>query len=103
MSKNRNYNYKDVEMLVTSKTIAENFKTNLTELSSTRSDWTEQYASDLISQIDNAIDNYLGTDAKKELRNATANLGSIQVPAKRDISFFKTQIDDDFKKDTAKR
>jgi hypothetical protein len=103
MTKNRNYSYKDVDMLMTSKTIAENFKANLPELTTTRTDWTEPYADDLVLRIDNSIENNLGIDPKKDLRNATATLASIQVPAKRDVSYFKTQIDDDFKKDTSKR
>lgn len=61
-----------------------------------------QYATDLITRIDNAIETHLGIDAKKDLHNATANLASIQVQAKRDISYFKTQIDEDFKKETSK-
>lgn len=72
-------------------------------LSTTRTVWNEQYANDLISRIDNAIETHLGIDAKKDLRNATATLASIQVPAKRDVSFFKTQIDEDFKKETSRR
>ena len=103
MTKNRNYNFKDVDMLMASKTIAESFKTNLSELSATRTDWTEQYANDLLGRIDHAIETNLGVDAKKDLRNATSVLASIQVPAKRDVSYFKTQIDDDFKKESSKR
>lgn len=103
MAKNRNYSCKDVDMLMASKTIAESFKTNISELSTTRTDWTEQYANDLITKIDDAIETHLGVDAKKDLRNATATLASIQVPAKRDVSYFKTQIDEDFKKETSKR
>lgn len=103
MTKNRSYNCKDVEMLMASKTIAESFKTNISELSTTRTDWTEQYANDLGNKIDDAIESYLGIDAKKSLRDATSSLIAIQVPAKRDVSFFKTQIDDDFKKETAQR
>jgi hypothetical protein len=103
MSKNRNYSCKDVDMLMASKTIAESFKANITGLSAIRTDWTEQYANDLILRIDNGIEKHLGIDAKKELRNATTYLGAIQIPAKRDVSFFKTQIDDDFKNDPSKR
>ncbi|MBN1187356.1 MAG: hypothetical protein JXB49_34085 [Bacteroidales bacterium] len=103
MSKNRNYSCKDVDMFMASKTIAESFKTNISELSTTRTDWTEQYATGLITRIDNAIETHLGIDAKKDLRNATSTLASIQVPAKRDVSYFKTQIDEDFKKETSKR
>jgi hypothetical protein len=90
-------------MLLTAKTIAESFKANLSVLSSIRTDWTEQYAGDLISRIDKAIEIYLGIDAKKDLRNSTTNLIAIQIPALRDVSFFKTQIDDDFRNDPSKR
>lgn len=99
----RNYSYKDVDMLLTSKTIAGNFKSNITELSAVRNDWTEQYATDLVSRIDQTIETHLGIDAKKGLRDATSGLSSIQVSAKRDLSFFKTQIDEDFKAEPATR
>lgn len=39
----------------------------------------------------------MGIDAKKDLRDATSGLSSIQSSAKRNLYFFKTQIDDDFK------
>lgn len=103
MGKNRNYNCRDVDMLMASKTIAESLKANISELSTARSDWTEQYATDLGIRIDNALENNLGVDAKKDLRNATAVLHSIQGPAMRDLSFFKTQIDDDFKKEPSQK
>jgi hypothetical protein len=101
MLQNRSYKYKDVDMLMASKTIAESFKTNITDLSTTRTVWTEEYATGLSTRIDNAIETYLGVDSKKDLRNATAALALIQVPAKRDLSYFKTQIDEDFKKETS--
>ena len=97
MAKNRNYSYKDVDMLTASKIVGENFKSNIGELSAVRSDWSEQYAADLVARISQTIENHLGIDAKKDLRGATSGLTSIQATAKRDLSFFKTQIDDDFK------
>jgi hypothetical protein len=103
MSKNRNYNDKDVDMLMASKIIANSFSSFIAELSVVRSNWSGRYASGLISRIDNALENYLGIDPKKNLREATATLQSLQTPAKRDLAFFKTQIDEDFKKDVAKR
>jgi hypothetical protein len=103
MSKTRNYSCKDVEMLLTAKTIAQSFRSNIKELSPGRTDWTEQYATDLNVRIDKAIETYFGIDSKKDLRNASIVLDSIQVPARRDLSFFKTQIDDDFKKDPNRR
>ena len=97
MAKNRNYSYKDVDMLTASQIVAENFKSNIGELSTVRSDWTEAYANDLVGRVTQTIETHLGIDAKKDLRDATSGLSNIQVAAKRDLSFFKTQIDDDFK------
>jgi len=96
MPRNRNYNFKDVDMLLASKTIVETLKSNLSDLSVARSTWTEEYANQLATKIDEAIENYLGLDKKKELRDTTANLASIQEPAIRDLSFIKTQIEVDF-------
>ena len=76
MAKNRNYSYSDVNMIMAAKIIAANFKANLPELSTLRTNWTNEYASDLAGRINHAIENYLGFDAKKELRNATLNLHS---------------------------
>jgi hypothetical protein len=90
-------------MLVAAKTIAENFKANIDELSQVRTNWTSEYADDLISRIDDAIDNKLGVDQKKELRSATREILKIQEPAYRDILFFKTQIEDDFSDEPTKR
>ena len=97
MAKNRNYSYKDVDMLTAAKIVAGNLRSNIGELSAVRSDWTEQYAADLLARIDQTIETHLGIDAKKDLRDATSGLSSIQASARRDLSFFKTQIDDDFK------
>jgi hypothetical protein len=103
MAKNRNYNYKDVDMLMASKSISESFKKHLPELSVTRTNWTVEYANGLIAKIDVAIDTQLGIDPKKDLREASDIVYSLQVPAKRDLSFFKTQVNDDFKNDKTKR
>jgi len=102
MALNRNYNYKDVDMLLAAKTITGSFKANLAELSVTRTNWNEEFASQLSTKIDDAIENFLGVDKKKELRNATTKLAAIQMPALRDISFLKTQLDVDFKDDKGK-
>ena len=99
MKVNRNYNFKDVDMLLASKTIVETLKLNLTDLSIVRSTWTEEYTNHLATKIDDAIENYLGLDKKKELRDTTSQLASIQAPARRDLSFIKTQIEVDFGKD----
>jgi|WetSurMetagenome_2_1015567.scaffolds.fasta_scaffold199260_2 hypothetical protein len=103
MAKNRKYTCKDVDMLMASKTIAESFRANIPDLSAIRSNWTEQYSLDLVACIDAAIADTLGTDAKKDLRGATAALFSIQAPAKRDLAFVKLTITEEFAKIPARR
>lgn len=93
----RNYKCKDVELLSASKTIAQSLLTYINELSIVRINWNADYATALSSQIDLAIDTYLGLDKKKELRQATSSLMEILTPALRDLSFLKTQIEVDFK------
>jgi hypothetical protein len=83
-------------MLLASKTITTSLSDNLADLSMARTTWTSDYATALATKIDDAIENYLGLDKKKELRDATARLAALQNPAMRDLSFIKTQIDVDF-------
>lgn len=92
----RIYSYKDVDMLLASKTVVKSLENGLAELSVARSSWTPEFVTALTDSIDNAIDNFLGLDKKKELRNATAQLTALQGPALRDLSFIKTQIEVDF-------
>ena len=74
MATTRKYNYKDVEMLLASKTIATSLNDNLADLSMARTTWTSDYSTALATKIDDAIENYLGLDKKKELRDATARV-----------------------------
>src|SRR5512138_407648 len=103
MAKQRNYKFRDADMLLASRTVAESFKAHIAELSTTRALWTEQYANDLVARIETAITTHLGIDTKKELRDATATMAGIQVPAFRDLSYFRVQLTQDFKKEPAKR
>lgn len=103
MSKIRNYSCRDVDMLMTSRTIAESFRANMSVLSTVRTDWTEKYADELIVRITTSMEKNLGIDSKKSLRNASLALNEIQIPARRDVSFFKTQIDEDFKEKSQMR
>jgi len=103
MKPTRKYNFKDVDMLLASKTIVQSLTDNLADLSAVRSTWTEDYVNNLGAKIDDTIENFLGLDKKKELREATIQLNAIQTPARRDLSFFKTQLDVDFNGDTVKK
>jgi hypothetical protein len=42
-----------------------------------RTTWTSDYVTGLSTKIDDAIENYLGLDKKKELRNASSKLASL--------------------------
>ncbi len=95
----RKYNFRDVDMLMASKAVANSLKNNQTELIIARTNWTPEYISELETKIDDAINNYLGLDKKKDLRDATQSVGAIMNPAKRDLAFLKTQIEADFGED----
>ncbi|MBW8333686.1 MAG: hypothetical protein K0M40_16800 [Prolixibacteraceae bacterium] len=97
----RIYSYKDVVMLMAAKSILQSMQANLGELSMVRSNWTEAYVMDLITRIENAIENFLGLDKKQPLREATDLLKKIVAPALRDLSFIKTQVEVDFAENAA--
>ena len=73
------------------------YSENIDLLSSFRNDWTREYATGLERRIDEALDRYLDIDKWKDLREATSYLVSIALPARRDLTFFKTQVEVDFK------
>jgi hypothetical protein len=98
----RKYSCSDVDMLMASRKIGESFTANLAQLAVARTDWNPEYAKDLLKRIDAGLEK-LGVDSKKELRSATSALDAIQSPAMKDLAFFKTSVDDDFKKDTSKK
>ena len=91
------YSFKDVDMLLASKTISLSLAAYIAELSMARTTWTIDYATGLSTRIDVVMDDYLGLDKKKELRDATSRLNAVQAPALRDLSFLKAQIEVDFK------
>ncbi|MGC9341200.1 MAG: hypothetical protein ACP5E3_00720 [Bacteroidales bacterium] len=99
MPPTRKYRFRDAEMLMASQVILLHLKNNQEELSLIRPKWNEQYISQLISKVDNAIDNYLGLDKKMSQREATLLVLSLMEPAYQDLSMFKTQIEVDFKED----
>lgn len=99
----RKYKLKDVEMLTSSATIIDNAIANKTVLQSKRSTWTDAFFNDLKSQIESTTENFLGKDAAKEMREATQIVVSLQAKAQNDLSEFKTQIAQDFKKTPAKK
>lgn len=94
----RKYKVKDVEMLTTAETIIENAIANKTFLQSKRSIWADPFFDNLKEKIQTDTDNYLGTDAAKNLRAASQIVYGIQAKALNDLAEFKVQIEQDYKK-----
>lgn len=97
MDKARNYNVKDVEMLMTAATLIENAIANKTFLQSKRVNWGDSYFEEIKTRIDIAIQTHLGIDGAKELRQATQEVSIIQLAARKDLAEVKVQIEEDFK------
>ena len=99
----RNYKAKDVEMLLTAATITDSAIANKIVLQSKRSTWADPFFDDFKIEIDKAINDFLGADNAKELRNATQVVLTIQKSAMSDLAELKVQIDQDFKSNPAQR
>lgn len=99
----RKYNGKDVDMLITASTLIENALANKTFLQTKRSTWTDAFFDDLQTKITTALEEYLGVDSAKELRQSTQTLTTIQEQALKDLAEIKVQILEDFKKEKVKQ
>ncbi|PZO30762.1 MAG: hypothetical protein DCF13_02685 [Flavobacteriaceae bacterium] len=97
MQISRNYKCKDVEMLITAATINESAIKNKTFLQSKRANWADPFFEDFKAEIDQTIEDYLGADSAKQLRESTQIVLEIQANAMKDLAELKTQIDADFK------
>jgi hypothetical protein len=93
----RKYSTKDVDFLITSDTIINSAIANQPFLATKRSTWTVSYFQDIETQIENAIQTYLGIDNAKQLRDASQTVYAIVTPANTILSEVKVQIEEDFK------
>jgi hypothetical protein len=99
----RTYPGKDVEMLTTGSVIVESAIANQDKLVPRRNIWAPPYFSNLGKRIDSAFQNHLGIDSAKDLRQSTQVLLGIQKQGLKNLAIVKIQIDEDFKKDPARR
>ena len=95
----RNYKAKDVEMLLSASTITESAIAHKVFLQSKRSTWKDPFFEDFKEEIDKVIQDHLGQDNAKELRNATQIVLAIQSTALFNLAELKVQIEEDFKND----
>lgn len=93
----RIYNTKDVDMLLSIDTIIDAAIANKAFLQTKRSNWADPFFEDIKQRINDVIQNYLGVDSAKQLRQATIAVKEIQFSALRELSEIKVQIEQDFK------
>lgn len=93
----RNYKCKDVELLLSAATIIDSAIAKKDFLQSKRSTWKDPFFEDFRNEIDKAIQDHLGQDNAKGLRNATQAVLANQSAALKDLAEVKVQIEEDFK------
>ena len=93
----RIYKTKDVDMLLTIETIIDSAIANKTFLQTKRSNWADPYFDNIKKEINTIIQENLGVDSAKELRQATIAVKTIQANALTDLAEIKVQIEQDFK------
>lgn len=93
----RKYSTKDVDFLITSDTIINSAIANQPFLETKRSNWRPAFFQDIKTQINNAIETYLGVDSAKALRDASQIVYAIVTPANAILAEVKVQIEEDFK------
>jgi hypothetical protein len=91
------YNVKTVDFLIASDTIINSAIANQPFLATKRSPWTVSYFQDIKTEIENAIQTYLGIDNAKQLRDASQKVYAIVTPANTILAEVKVQIEEDFK------
>ncbi|MBN2215444.1 MAG: hypothetical protein JW723_14485 [Bacteroidales bacterium] len=87
------YQAKDLEMLLTCKTIADNFAANIQELRKADKNWTDEYLVSMLNRVDRAFNYYLGLEANREIEQVRNKLNNIQTQALRAVAFLKTRIE----------
>ncbi|MDP4268606.1 MAG: hypothetical protein Q8909_00620 [Bacteroidota bacterium] len=97
MANKKIYSCTDIEMVTASLIIIGHFEESFSELSSLRGNWTPDYLKDLKKRINETSTKYVSSDNQKGQRDATSTLQEIQIAAKRDVAFFKTQVEEDFR------
>lgn len=97
MTLQRKYPIKDVEFLITSDTIINSAIANQAFLGTKRSTWTLPFFQSIETQIENAIQTYLGVDNAKQLREKSQAVFAIVKPANTLLAEVKVQIEQDFK------
>ncbi len=103
MSLNRNYNYKDLHMLLACKSVVKSFSSNINELSVVKPEWTSDFIQNLGWRVDSAIEKSIDSNDDQQIQETYSTLCDMCVPVIRDVSYFKQVVEGDFKKDVKKK
>lgn len=93
----KKYTVKTVDFLIASDTIIDSAIANQPFLETKRSNWKISFFQDIKTQINQAIQNHLGLDSAKELREASQVVYTIVTQALIALAEVKVQIEEDFK------
>ena len=91
------YNVKSVDFLIASDTIVDSAIANQEFLVTKRANWTMLFFLAIKTQIDKAIQDHLGVDGAKQLRESTQIVYAIVANALTELAEIKVQIEEDFK------
>ena len=93
----KKYTVKTVDFLIASDTIIDSAIANQPFLETKRATWKMSFFQDIKTQINQAIQNHLGIDSAKELREASQVVYTIVTQALIALAEVKVQIEEDFK------
>ncbi|OYU79333.1 MAG: hypothetical protein CFE23_14605 [Flavobacterium sp. BFFFF1] len=99
----RNYNVKDVNLMIAADTIVSHAINHKEFLQSKRAVWADPFFEDFQTRINNAIQTYLGADNAAQLRQSTQKVHEILEPVRTLLAEIRIQIVEDFKKTPATR
>jgi len=91
--------FKTADFLLAARNITYAMRDHADELKVLRSDITNEYIDGLEEKINKVLAENLGVKSDNECAITLRAVNSIRIPALRDVSFLKTQVETDFKKD----
>lgn len=87
-----------IELVMSSKTIVSSLEYYLAELSKIRPKWDEAYVRNLDTHIDDIMENRLGVDLDRNLRQTTGQIGLVEDAVLDKLSLLRDQMKVDFKR-----
>jgi len=96
MPGNFKFSYKVVEMLIGARALCDIFGENREPLVAARSTWVDPFIDNYRTCIDTAMEQYLGHDFRKRLRDVSLEVRTIMGLVLPKLALFKSQIEYDY-------